>query len=177
MKRFVLYLASFLVVGGLFVHPQAALAQTDALSSEALVNLRTNCGAIKTTINRIHTNDALVRVNVGQNYNAISTRLMAKLNSRLSLNKLNASKLVSATNEFESARQQFSSDYNSYDTTMSDLDKINCHDDPAKYHQKLVEARVGRQQLARDITTLNKLIVSYRDEVLAVKASLGDGNG
>lgn len=177
MKRFILYLASFLVVSGLFVQPHATLAQADTISNEALANLRTNCGAIKATVNRIHTNDALVRVNIGQDYNAISTRLMAKLNSRLSLNKLDASKLVSITNEFEATRQKFSSNYNAYDTIMSDLDKINCYDDPAKYHQKLVEARVGRQQLASDITVLNKLITSYRDEVLAVKANLRGGNG
>lgn len=177
MKRFVLYLASFLVISGLFVQPRTAVAQADTISSEALANVRTNCGTIKATVSRIHTNDALVRVNIGQDYNAISTRLMAKLNGRLSLNKLDASKLVSITNEFEAARQQFSSDYNSYDTIMSDLDKINCQSDPAKYHQKLVEARVARQQLASDITTLNKLVASYRDEVLAVKASLGGGNG
>ena len=48
---------------------------------------------------------------------------MARLNGRLAINKLDSSKLVNITNEFESTRLKFNSNYNDYDTAMTDLQR------------------------------------------------------
>ena len=91
--------------------PQVALAQTadTAANSELAKILSRNCSSVRVAIKNIHTNDALTRVNVGQRYNSISTKLMARLNGRLAVNKLDSSKLVNITNDFESARLKFNS--------------------------------------------------------------------
>ena len=138
MKRFTLYLTSFLIGSSLLLMPQVALAQTadTTANSELAKILSRNCSSVRVAIKNIHTNDALTRVNVGQRYNSISTKLMARLNGRLAVNKLDSSKLVNITNDFESARLKFNSNYNDYDTPMPALDPANCSEDVAGNFQK-----------------------------------------
>ena len=102
MKKVTFYLASFLITSSLLVTPRAVEAQSvDATAdSEIIKTLDRNCSSVRVAIKNIHTNDALTRVNVGQRYNSISTKLMARLNGRLAINKLDSSKLVNITNEF-----------------------------------------------------------------------------
>ena len=60
------------------------------LLTERQLNLvRSNCATTKTVLERIRANDALVRINLGREYDALSTKLMAPMNSRIALNKLN----------------------------------------------------------------------------------------
>ena len=119
----------------------------------------------------------VTRVNIGQRYNIISVQLMARFNSRLSLNRMDASRLVSLTNQFESSRTQFKTDYNTYDSTVSELDRTNCLDDPVRFYDKLVKARDSRRQLAADVEQLNKIAESYKNEVQVVLKSLEPDNG
>lgn len=178
MKKSAFYLTSFLIGSSLLVAPQVVLAQTADITSDAelVKTLRRNCSAVRVAIKNIHTNDALTRVNVGQRYNSISTKLMARLNGRLAVNKLDSSRLVNITNDFESTRLRFNSNYNDYDTAMTELDHTNCTDDVARYYQKLVTAREARNRLTEDVKTLNELLVKYRAEVQVVRDSLSGGS-
>ena len=45
-----------------------------------LTKIQTECSSIKSHLKKLRSNDALMRVNLGQNYETISSRLMAKLN-------------------------------------------------------------------------------------------------
>ena len=178
MKRFTFYLTSFLIGSSLLLMPQVALAQTadTTANSELTKTLSRNCSSVRVAIKNIHTNDALTRVNVGQRYNSISTKLVARLNGRLAVNKLDSSKLVNITNDFESARLKFNSNYNDYDTTMTELDHANCSEDVAGYYQKLVAAREARNRLSENVKTLNDLLIKYRAEVQVVRDSLSGGS-
>jgi len=101
---------------------------------------------------------------------------MARLNGRLAINKLDSSKLVNITNEFESTRLKFNSNYNDYDTAMADLQRANCSNNVADYYQKLTVAREARNKLSDDVKVLDELLVRYREEVQVVKNSLSGGS-
>ena len=178
MKKVTFYLASFLIASSLLVTPRAVEAQSvDATAdSEIIKTLDRNCSSVRVAIKNIHTNDALTRVNVGQRYNSISTKLMARLNGRLAINKLDSSKLVNITNEFESTRLKFNSNYNDYDTAMTDLQRVKCSNNVADYYQKLTVAREARNKLSEDVKILDELLVRYKEEVQVIKNSLSGGS-
>lgn len=169
-RKISLWLAS-LMICSLVVSPQASFAQISEPASDdkILANIRTYCSAIKTTIRRIHTSDAVLRVNLGQVYSTISTRLMARLNGRLSLNRIDSSELIAITNNFEKSRMQFNQTYNQYDTAMLNLAKADCVKDPAGYRTDLLKARELRMAIQGEISTLNQLIVQYRQQVEMIK--------
>ena len=100
---------------------------------------------------------------------------MARLNGRLAINKLDSSKLVNITNNFESARLKFNSNYNDYDTAMTELQRASCLDNVADYYKKLIVARDARNRLSEDVKTMNDLLIRYREEVQAVKGSISGG--
>ena len=104
------------------------LAQELAQPSDTTVvdNLRTRCDDIQSSLRRLHTSDALLRVNVGQTYNTLSARLMARLNSRLALNRIDSRELVDISGKFDQLRGDFASDYNTYESSFSALLKIDC---------------------------------------------------
>lgn len=178
MRKSVLFLL-LLAITGVVLQPHIVTAQSPSIDSGSRIAtvIQQNCSTVRGAIKRIHTNDAVTRVNIGQRYNIISVQLMARFNSRLSLNRMDASKLVSLTNQFESARTQFKTDYNNYDSIMSDLDKTNCLDEPVGFYERLVKAREARQQLAKDIEQLNRLAEYYRNETQVILKSLEGGNG
>ena len=101
---------------------------------------------------------------------------MARLNGRLAINKLDSSKLVNITNEFESTRLKFNSNYNDYDTAMTDLQHANCSNNVADYYQKLTVAREARNKLSEDVKVLDELLVRYKEEVQVIKNSLSGGS-
>ena len=174
MRKTTFYLASFLVALSLLITPRTVLAESvDASTdSEITKTLRQNCSSVRVAVKNIHTNDALTRVNVGQRYNSISTKLMARLNGRLAINKLDSSKLVNITNNFESARLKF----NGNDTAMTELQRASCLDNVADYYKKLIAARDARNRLSEDVKTMNDLLIRYREEVQAVKVSISGGH-
>ena len=175
MKKVTFYLASFLIASSLLVTPRAVEAQSvDATADSEII--KTLDSSVRVAIKNIHTNDALTRVNVGQRYNSISTKLMARLNGRLAINKLDSSKLVNITNEFESTRLKFNSNYNDYDTAMTDLQRANCSNNVADYYQKLTVAREARNKLSEDVKVLDELLVRYKEEVQVIKNSLSGGS-
>lgn len=124
--------------------------------------IKRSCDSIQTVIRRLHTSDSLARVNYGQVYNDISSDLMAKLNSRMALNKIDATELINITNKFEDYRTLFSEDYNKYEKEISSLLKIDCKKDPAQYYRYLVSSRELRTQLASSVVRLNSTVADYR---------------
>ena len=59
------------------------------------------CTSIRVVLRRVHTNDALVRVNIGQIYNNLSIQLMARLNSRLALNRIDSARFIDITKRYD----------------------------------------------------------------------------
>ena len=96
------------------VFGRVATAQEPIQQTEITVvdNIRSRCDSIQSSLGRLHTSDALLRVNVGQTYNSISVRLMARLNSRLALNRIDSLETVEIANRFDQLRVEFAANYN-----------------------------------------------------------------
>ncbi len=150
------------------------LAQELAQPSDTTVvdNLRTRCDDIQSSLRRLHTSDALLRVNVGQTYNTLSARLMARLNSRLALNRIDSRELVDISGKFDQLRGDFASDYNTYESSFSALLKIDCKQKPVEFYAKLLSTRDARLKLAETVKQMNGSISDYRVAAEKVKAGL-----
>jgi len=136
--------------------------------------LQAKCTSVLPTLRRIHTSDSLMRVNIGQYYNSISVRLMARLNSRLALNRIDSSKFVEITNRFELERSAFAEAYNNYEIALASLIKTDCQTEPTKFYAKLLTAREARNELAESVRRLNDRVSEYQKAVEDLKQQEGE---
>ena len=173
MRRFTTAIFVTAACLGMVISPHV-LAQELAQPSDTTVvdNLRARCDDIQSSLRRLHTSDALLRVNVGQTYNTLSARLMARLNSRLALNRIDSRELVDISGKFDQLRGEFSSDYNTYESSFSALLKIDCKQKPAEFYAKLLSTRDARLKLADTVKQMNGNISDYRVAAEKVKAGL-----
>lgn len=174
LKRLAFFTASIAVLG-MVLHPQTTLAQQMVLQSHDPVQVRaiqSRCSSLRATMSRIQHNDALLRVNVGQAYNTLSSQLMARLNSRLALEKIDSTQLVSIAQRFESERKQFATQYNTYETLIAGLVKASCQEAPVHYYEQLIKARDARQDVGASVKSLDELIKQYRTAVEGLKTTL-----
>lgn len=163
MKHVIAILAILGVSTAAIFASQAAHAQ-EALSEAQLEHIRQNCVTAQTTLGRVHTSDALLRVNRGQLYELISTKLMAPLNSRIALARFEGLKLAATTIEYDRQRDIFIASYKQYDDAISRTLRVNCTEKPLEFYQSLQDAREKRQKLHEDTEALTALLEAYRAE-------------
>jgi hypothetical protein len=159
-----------LVVFGLIAAallPVFALQNSHAedLSDDQINRIQANCLSIKGSLNQLHASDALLRVNRGQIYESVGTKLMNSFNSRLSNNSLDNKGLVVVTNQYQTALTTFRSDYQAYEQQLSATIRIDCSKEPTAFHNALLDARVKRDIVHTDVTRLNQYIDDYRSAV------------
>ncbi len=145
--------------------PSSVYAQDTAMQQSyegVSEKIKSNCDSIKTTLRRIHTNDALLRVNIGQQYSSMSSQFMARLNSRLALNRIDSTELVGVTNQFELDRSNFSQKYVEYEAAMAGLIKTDCRNDPARFYASLLDSRDKRQELSKTVQAMNSSMNLYQ---------------
>lgn len=163
MNRFA---ALFVICGALLlagVAGQAARAQAEPPMTEAqIARIRQNCVKAQTTLNQLHASDALLRVNRGQLYELISTKLMAPLNSRIALNRLSGLTLTATTLEYDRRLDSFRSNYQQYEEAMSRTLTIKCTNQPVAFYDSVKEAREKRQKVHDDTAALNTLLQTYK---------------
>lgn len=124
--------------------------------------IQANCNAAQRTLQQLHASDGPLRVNRGQIYDSISTKLMTRLNSRLALNKLDASVLVKITSQYDKALSAFRSNYKLYDNQMSAVLSIDCRKQPVAFYDAVTKARQLRGSVHGDVTDMRRLIVEYQ---------------
>ncbi len=153
-----------LVVILTLVMPQfaSALSSRTVLDDNQIEQIRNNCSITQATLSRVHISDALIRVNLGRQYEALSTKLMAPFNSRAALNKLDATNLVGTTTKYENALNNFRTEYQAYEQTVSKALQIDCKNNPASFHETVAEAQEKRKRVSSSVAELNKLIAEYR---------------
>ena len=156
-------------LAGVMIRSGIAVAQT-APSSPPLHLIRSQCQSIRSTLQRIQHNDALLRVNAGQAYNTISTNLIAKLNSRLALAQIDSSRMVMIARDYEEARK-------AYESNLTALVKTDCTDKPGEFYAQLIKTRDARRQVSESVTTMSKLAADYRVAVEQLKVKLSSGGG
>lgn len=141
-----------------------ASAQT-ILTEEQLGRISANCLSIKNTLNQLHASDALLRVNRGQIYEAMSTKLMDRFNARLSGNDLDARGTIAVTTSYRTALATFRTDYQAYERQLSTAIKIDCNQKPADFHNAIEDARTKRDKVHDDVIRLHQYIDDYRSAV------------
>jgi hypothetical protein len=137
----------------------------DDLSDDQISRIQANCLSIKGSLSQLHASDALLRVNRGQIYESVGTKLMNSFNSRLSNNGLDNKGLVVVANEYQSALTTFRADYQTYEQQLATTIRIDCAKDPTGFHNALVDARTKRDTVHTDVTHLNQYIDDYRSAV------------
>lgn len=170
MKSIVLrtIIAAFVIatVGG--VVPVLAQAG-DTMTDRHITRIRANCKEALATLSQIHANDAPAYINRNQTYFSISDKLMARLNSRLTLNRYDAAELVKIASNYNETVSEFRDAYKDYDDLMSSVIKMNCTKEPVGFYDRVAKAREAREKVHDLTTELTDYIHQYGDEVQALK--------
>jgi len=135
------------------------------LSDEQKQRIQSNCLSIKGSLDQLHVSDGLLRVNRGQVYELVGTKLMNNFNGRLSNNGLDNKGLVVVANQYQTALTTFRSDYLVYERQLSATLKIDCTKDPVGFHNALESARTKRATVHADVNKMNQYIDDYRSAV------------
>ncbi len=133
-----------------------------------------SCVGAQTVLQRIQHNDAATRVNRGQGYETLVSRLMTPLNSRATSGGYNnsASLLVDTTKRYQQALENFKDHYKQYDNAISAALKVKCKTDPTRFYGYVEDARKQRQSLAADVSNLSSLISEYRGNVVKLRSEV-----
>lgn len=142
------------------------------LNDEQIAIIRTNCVDTQAMLTRIFSNDILARVHLGGEYDTISSKYMAPMNSRIALNKLDGVALTKTSVEFNNHTETFRSRYQTYKDTMSQLASMKCKDQPVNFYDELTQARSQRAALHESVVTLNTLAKQYSAQVDELKVKL-----
>lgn len=130
----------------------------------SIYNLVTmDCLAVKFKLSDVHQQDGLLRVVLGQNYDTMSTKLMARLNARIVENRLDGSELIKTAAEFEKALASFRNDYKAYEVAMNSLMKSDCQSQIQTYYISLQTTKDLRIKVDEDVQELNKIMQRYHD--------------
>jgi len=134
-------------------------------TEEQLDKITVNCLSIKSNLNQLHASDALLRVNRGQLYESISTKLMSAFNNRLTSNSFDAKGLAVVLTGYRTALEAFQGDYRSYERQLSAAIKVDCNKEPLEFHNAIEDARTKRNKVHDDVAKLNQYIDDYRSAV------------
>jgi hypothetical protein len=165
MKRF-LILSAVLIVAilGVLASQSLLVRADDNLMTEAHIQrIRSSCVEAQSTLFQLHASDALLRVNRGQLYESISTKLMEPFDSRLTINSYNAASLVSVAADYERQLIDFRTKYQQYEEAMSGVLRIDCVNQPVAFYDGVADTRLKRSMVHDSAIALHKLISDYND--------------
>lgn len=159
-KLLVSFIALALVLTGPSVYAvdDSALLLSDAQISQ----VRDNCVSAQATLTRIHENDGLMRVNLGQQFEGISTRLMTPLNGRIALNKLDGIELAKTTVAYNKEIDVFRSLYQDYEQTIAAALQMSCRNQPVGFYDNVMSARDKRLKVHESVMKLQNYVKQYR---------------
>ncbi len=120
-----------------------------------------NCTSAKASLQRLHRSDASLRVNRGQLYEFISTKLMARLNSRLALNRLDAAELVAAAAQYERTLGIFRETYRVYEEQLAAVLRMDCAKQPEAFYYRVISTQSKRQMVGTITVELERYITEY----------------
>lgn len=168
-RSIVLSFASLLLITGPVVRAED---QAVILDDAQIERIRANCLDVQSTLERVHASDALARVNLGQRYETISTKLMAPLNSRIALNRLDNVELTKTTVEFNTELNNFRSLYQQYEQTMLRAIQLKCGDQPVGFYDTITLARDHRSAVHESVVKLGGLLKQYGLQFETFKAKV-----
>lgn len=158
-----------LIIFGLIATAITSVALLTSVSAEngvvtdAQINrIKSNCLSAKNTLNQLHASDALLRVNRGQIYLSMTTKLMTRFNTRAESNGVTAKDLITVTNNYNNAVNTFTADYKSYEEQLSLALRIDCTKEPVTFYDAVASARTKRTQVHSGVIVLHQLIDEYK---------------
>lgn len=137
-------------------------AQNALVTGQQIEQIQVNCLSNKNTLNQLHASDALLRVNQGQIYESMTTKLMERFNSRVASSRLNNDNLVVAVDNYKTALGMFRLDYKKYEEHLSAAISINCIEQPVEFYNAVADARILRSQVHNDVVILDQYIDQYQ---------------
>lgn len=160
-----LILVALLSVSSVAIFFSISQAQTPPMTEEQIARIRSNCVSAKNSLAQLHTSDGLLRVNRGQLYLSLSSKLMAPFDSRLAGNRFDAKAFVSVTNNYKTAFTTFYNDYIRYEQSLSAVLRIDCVKEPVAFYDGVADARNKRSQVHADVIQLHTYIDEYKVRV------------
>jgi hypothetical protein len=149
----------FSILGSVSASAQATL------TDDQLQKISANCLTIKSTLNQLKATDALLRVNRGQMYEAMVSKLMERFNGRLTNNDLDARATTVVASSYRTALQKFRDDYSTYERLLVAAIAVDCSTKPAEFHAAVELARDARFTVHDDVNSLHRYIDDYRSAV------------
>ena len=165
MHRSILLVVSCLALAAGLLFLPMNTARAESLTDEQREHIKANCVGIKSSLTQLHASDALLRVNRGQLYETMNSKLMDKFNGRLSSNGLDNKAMTTVSGNYNTTLATFRSDYIAYESKLSEAIDIDCTQQPEKLHNTIQEARELRLTVHSDVQKLNTLIDDYRSSV------------
>lgn len=154
-----------------------AFAQSTPMTEAHIERIRANCIEAQSTLTQLHKSDVGLRVNRGQLYESILTKLMNPLNARVVAGKLDGAALTTLTASYEQQFGEFRANYTAYDDAMVKLLRINCTNQPVAFYDSVADARAKRQQVYVSNQALQKTIEQYKGVFDAFKQRFLQENG
>ncbi len=160
LRAIVLSLGAVCVVA----YPTYAISGV-VLTDSQIELIRSTCQTAQVNLNTLHTNDAVLRVNLGERYLNIARRLMAPMNSRIALNGLDGVALAQTAVSYNEGYQSFSTAYATYQTSLETAINIDCRAQPVEFYQAIEKARADRGDVAYVVEQMYTLGVQYRTQL------------
>lgn len=160
IKSLFLCLLMVILVSGLAFGLVAA--QNPPMTDAQIGRIRSSCFSAKNTLNQLHASDALLRVNRGQIYESMSTKLMLRFDSRADSNHLDSKVLTSVASSYASAITTFREDYKNYEVQLANSLAIDCLKEPVSFYDAIATARTKRSLAHADVVKLNGEIDNYK---------------
>lgn len=156
---------------------KSALAENAVFSpkeptEEQISKVASGCADIKKHLTKLHSTDALKRVNLGQIYESISSDMMAKLNTRIVMNKLNGSELVSSAADFSENMKYFRENYKIYEQELKKLQDMDCASNGREFYLQLEKVRYQRKELNYNVSKLKEIANDYKKQLTTFKEGL-----
>lgn len=141
---------------------------------ERIDQIKSVCKSVQTTINQIHVNDALARVNLGREYEDFSSKLLEPFNARVELNKLDHADLKNVTDKYNRHLSAFREAYRNYDNTMTDIINIDCTANTEKFYDLIIKARSERMKVGQQTLLLSQDASQYKDAFIKFRKGLAN---
>lgn len=157
-KLLLTFLSLVIILSGASLFNVAAQSN---IKDQQIDRILSSCVTARNTLSQLHASDALLRVNRGQIYESMSTKLMSGFNGRVSNNDFDNSNLASILSSYDLALDTFRLDYKSYEEHLSAAIGINCSKQPTSFYDAVAVARSKRKQVHDDILKLNQYVDQY----------------
>lgn len=152
------------LIGGVVFGVVASAEEAVPMTDEHIARIRANCLDAQATLFQLHASDAGLRVNRGQIYESISTKLMAPFNSRIVLNRISDENLLTTAAQYDKQLEAFRQQYQQYEEAMSATLRINCVNQPVAFYDSVADTREKRRLTHQATVELHKTIQKYGSE-------------